>query len=86
MSDQVTVLIMCLLYTFNSHKKFHFIRYSLGTFDVFCGMFCNVIISNVISLVLKDSDTDSGNVSLIWRSVSDGQKTCSSKGVSLMGI
>ena len=41
--------------------------------------------SNVISLVLRDSDTDSENVSLIRHSVSDGQKTCNSKGVSLIG-
>ena len=48
-------------------------------FDVSCDMF-----SYVISLVLKESDTDSENVSLIWHSVSDGQKACSSKGVSLI--
>ena len=41
---------------------------------------------NVISLVLRDSDTDSENVSLIRRSVSNSQKTCSSTGVSLIGI
>ena len=58
----------------------------LGTFDVSCSMFNNLIFSNVISLVLRDSDTDSENVSLIWLSVSDGQKACSSKGVSLIGI
>ena len=29
---------------------------------------------------------DSENVSFIWRSVSDGQKICSSKVVSLIGI
>ena len=40
----------------------------------------------VISLVLWDSDTDSENVSLIRYSVSVGQKTCSSEGVSLIGI
>ena len=50
-------------------------------FGVSCGMF-----SDVSSLVLRDSDTDSENVSLIRRSVSDGQETCSSKGVSLIGI
>ena len=50
-------------------------------------MFSNVIISHVISLVLKYNDTDSVNGSLIRRSViSDGQKTCSSEGVSLIGI
>ena len=42
----------------------------VGTFDISCSMFGNVIISNVISLVLNDSDTDSENVSLIQRSVS----------------
>ena len=35
---------------------------------------------------LRDSDMDSEKVSLIWRSVSDSQKTCSSKGVSLIGM
>ena len=49
-------------------------------------MFSNVIISNVISLVLRDSDTDSQNVSLILRSVSDGQKSYNSKDVSMIGI
>ena len=49
-------------------------RNYVGTFDVSCGMFSNVTISNFISLVLRDSDTDSENVSLIRRSVSDGQK------------
>ena len=40
----------------------------------------------LISLVSRDSDTDSENVSLIQRSVSDGKKSCCSKGVSLIGI
>ena len=40
-----------------------------------------------VSLVLKDSDMDSENLSsLIWLSVSDGQKTNSSKVVSVIGI
>ena len=40
-----------------------------------------------ISLVLKDSDMDSENLSLlILFSVSDGQKTDSSKVVSFIGI
>ena len=40
-----------------------------------------------VSLVLKDSDTESENLSsLIRPSVSDGQKTDSSKGVSFIGI
>ena len=53
----------------------------MGTCDVSC-----VCFSNVISLILRDSIMDSENVSLIQPSVSDGQKTCSSKGVSLIGI
>ena len=40
-----------------------------------------------VSLVLKDNDMDSENLSsLIWLSVSDGQKTDSSKVVSVIGI
>ena len=40
-----------------------------------------------VSLVLKDSDMDSENLnSLIRLSVSDGQKTDSSKVVSVVGI
>ena len=40
-----------------------------------------------VSLVLKDSDMDSENLSsLIRLSVSDGQKTDSSKTVSVIGI
>ena len=40
-----------------------------------------------VSLVLKDSDMDSENLSLLIRlSVSDGQKTDSSKVVSFIGI
>ena len=40
-----------------------------------------------VSLLLKDSDMDSENLSsLIWLSVSDGQKTDSSKVVSVIGI
>ena len=67
-------------------KKIHFKRNYVGTFDdVSCGMFSNFIISNIISLVLSDSDTESENVNLIRCSVSDGQKTCSSKVVSLIG-
>ena len=40
--------------------------------------------SDVISLVLRDSDTDLENVYVIRRSVSDCQKTSSSKDVSLI--
>ena len=40
-----------------------------------------------VSLLLKDSDMDSENLSsLIWLPVSDGQKTDSSKVVSFIGI
>ena len=40
-----------------------------------------------VSLVLKDSDTESENLSsLIRLSVSDGQKTDSSKDVSFIGL
>ena len=40
-----------------------------------------------VSLVLKDSDTKSENLSLLIRlSVSDGQKKDSSKNVSFIGI
>ena len=40
-----------------------------------------------VSLVLKDSDMDSENlISQIWFSVSDGQKTDSSKVVSVISI
>ena len=40
-----------------------------------------------ISLVLEDSDTESANLSLlIWLSVSDGQKTDSSKILPFIGI
>ena len=35
------------------------------------------MLSNVISLVFRDINTDSEDVSLIWRSVSYGQNTCS---------
>ena len=42
--------------------------------------------SNVNSLILRAGDMDSENVSLIRLSVSDGQITCSSRGVSLTGI
>ena len=55
-----------------------FSRKYAGNFDISCG--------KVISLVLRDNDRDSENVSLVQHSVSDGQKTRSSKDVSLMGI
>ena len=51
----------------------------MKTFDISCDMFSNTIGLSP-SLVLKDSDTDSENVSLILPSVSAGQKRCNSKG------
>ena len=40
-----------------------------------------------ISLVLKDSDTESENLgSLIWLSVSDSQKTDCSKDISIIDV
>ena len=70
-SHQVTVLIICLLYTFSQRNSIFKLNYA-GKFNVSCGMF-----SNIISLILRASDTDSENASLLWRYVSDGQKTCS---------
>ena len=75
MSNQVTVLIITGIYLFLKRNSILKLNYA-GTFDVSCG----------ISLVLRDCHTDSENVSLIGCSISDVQKTCSSKGVSLMGI
>ena len=57
----------------------------MGIFDVSCGMFSNVIVFSP-EPVLRDNDTDSEKVNLMWLFVSDSQKTCSSKGVSLIGI
>ena len=58
--------MICLLYTFSA-KEIPFKHNYMGTSYVSCGMFSNVIIRNVISLILRDSDTDLENVSLIWR-------------------
>ena len=49
--------------------------YYAGIFDVYCRMY-----SYVICFVLSASVMDSENVSLIWRSVVDGQKRCNSNG------
>ena len=68
-----------------TQKKLHFERNYAVTLDVSCGMISNIIISNVINLNYGVNDTDLENVSLIWRSISDGQKTCSSKDASLIG-
>ena len=43
-------------------------------------------LGNAVSLVLRDRDTDSENIILIWLPVTDGQITYISKGVSLTGI
>ena len=42
--------------------------------------------SNINSLLLRESDMDSENASLIQLSVSDGQKLCTSKVASFIGI
>ena len=75
---------MFIIYIFS--KKYHIKCNYAGTFDVSSGVVSNVIISNVISFVLGDSNADSENVSLKRRFISDGQKICSSKVVSLIGI
>ena len=60
------------------HKEIRFVNVmTLKHLTVFAKMF-----SNVISLVLRNSDTDSESVSLKRRSISNGQKTYSSKSVS----
>ena len=61
----------------------------MGAFDVSCIVCSNVNVFVLYfatnpSLILRDSDTDPENVSLIRLSVSDGQKIGSSKGVSLI--
>ena len=75
-SSYCIVSIICLLYTF-SFKEYLNVK--------IWSMFSNVIVFSP-SLILRDSDTDSENVSLIRLSVLHGQKTCSSKVVSLIGI
>ena len=113
--DQVTILIICLLYAFfltlflilkpvlvfNPPKKIagtftitlHFLTSRQHVFRLWFHA-SNLLyvtlpqkqVTNV-SLVLKDSDMDSENLSsLIRLSVSDGQKTNSSKVVSVIGI
>ena len=62
-----------------------FTRYHAGPLNVPYVMFSDVSVFSS-SLVLVDGNTDSENVSLIRLSVSNGQKTCSSKGGSLIGI
>ena len=76
-ADQVTVVKICLLPFLqkNSILNIPVISYA-GKFSISCSIF-----SNVISLVLRNSDMDSENVNLIQHSVLDGQKTCSSKSV-----
>ena len=60
------------MYTYS--QKVHFKCIYAEIFYVSYGMLSNVIMSDVISLVLSDSDMDSENVILTWFSVSDGQK------------
>ena len=69
-----------LIYTFSS-KEIPFLNIIPGNINFYLSC---CIVSNVISHVSRDNDIYSGNVSLIQCSVSDGQKTCSSKGVSRM--
>ena len=83
-SDQVTVLIIGSFILF-AQKKFHFKCNDTCKLDISCIIFSNVI-GNIISLVLRDTDTSSENVSLVQHLVSDGQKTCSLKCVTLIGI
>ena len=63
------------LYTFSKILFLNVHCNHTGKFDVFCP-----------SLISIDSVTDSENVSLIWLSVPDDKKTCSSKGLSLISI
>ena len=112
--DQVTIMIICLLYAFfltfflifktcfglksqkNAGTFAITLRFLTSRQRVFCLWFhaCNLLYVTSpekqvtdVSLVLKDSDMDSENLSsLIRLSVSDGQKTDSSKVVSVIGI
>ena len=57
-------IYICLLYTFTS-KEIPFLKVIMwGTFDISCAIFSNVIISNIISLVLRDSVMDPENIVL----------------------
>ena len=77
----VTVLIICLLYTFCS-KEIPFLNVNYaGTFDVSCGMFSNVI-TLFLGIVIRNQKISS----LIWLSVGDGQKKRGSKDVLLLLI
>ena len=117
---QVTLIIICLLYTFFWHYFVFINCFGLQSRKIartFAITFCRVIYTSYnttlrhhvfrlwfhvwkllyvtspqkhvtdVSLVLNDSDMDSENLSsLIRLSVSDGQKTNSSKDVSCIGI
>ena len=108
--DQVTIMIICLLYAFFL-TFFLILKPDLVFNPKNCGNVChNVTFLDVkstcfpslvpclqftspqkqvtdVSLVLKDSDIDSENLSsLIRLSISDIQKTDSSKVVSVIGI
>ena len=107
--DQVTILIICLLYAF--FLTFFLILKPVLVFNPEFAIPLRFLTSRQhvfrlwfhvrnflyvtspqkqvtdVSLVLKDSDMDSENLSsLIRLSVSDGQKTDSSKVVSVIGI
>ena len=77
MSDQDTVLITCLLLFLKRNSIFK------------CNYAFNIsrsMVSNITSLILRDCDMDSENISLIRGAVADGHKACGSKGISLIGI
>ena len=109
MPDQVTIMLICLLYAFFltfflilkpvlvfNPEKLHNITFLDVTLHIFRLWFhaCNLLYVTLpqkpvtdVSLVLKDSDMDSENLSsLFLLSVSDGKKTDSSKVVSVIGI
>ena len=67
----------CIIYPFLKRISMVKCNYA-GTVDISCGILSNVILFSP-SLVLRESDTDSENISLILLTVSDGQKTCSLK-------
>ena len=75
-SNQVNVLIICLLYTISS-KEILFCRVIMWEHLMFL-VGCLIISSCLVPASFFYSDMDSENISLIWLSVSDSQKTCSS--------
>ena len=71
---------LALVLTF-PQKIYHFKCNYAGIFYISCSMF-----NNLISLILRDKRYGFRKCQFDRRSVSDGQKTCSSKGVSLIGV